>query len=316
MKTNPNQKLADHLEQIGTLLAMGGESRFKVVTFENAAEHVRKLDHTVRSPDELRGVKGIGDSVREVVSEFVASGTSGRLGDLVRTVAPLSVLTMTAVRGIGPKKAMALYRQGFESLDHLANAAQCGKLAEDLTREVLIALDVVKHGRWALGDAESAAYVVSEKLGAIRGLMNPAPCGSLRRKRPTVGDLDFVGWAADGADVARMLRSFRDFAEAEGGHGLTSGENRASTRWVLFGRPIQADLWIVSETSYGAALAYATGSRAHNIELRAKAQKQKLVLNEYGLWRGKKQIAGATEESIYQALGVPFVEPTAREVVS
>lgn len=256
-----NHALATHLEHVGTMLAMGGGARAKVVTFQNAADHVRKLGVQIRSAEQLRGVRGIGDSVREVVAEFLTDGTSRRFRDLCRDVAPPSVLTMTQARGIGPKKAIAFYRDGYGSLADLATAARAGKLPEKVAREVLIAEDEAA-GRWRLDDAQAAVTAIVGHLQNARGLGDVMACGSYRRGRPTVGDLDFVAWARAGSDVGAALQTMLAGAAASGGHTLSLGTNRCSSRWRLFGRWLQADLWIVPLESYGAAVEH--DLRAHD----------------------------------------------------
>jgi DNA polymerase (family 10) len=312
-----NAQIADHLEAIGQLLSMSGESRFKVIAFTGAAEKLREFPARIEQASDLRGMRGFGDSTLEVIARYLATGTSSRLQELERTVAPVSVLTMTAVRGIGPKKALALYREGFRSLDDLAAAARRGALDPALAAEVLVAVDVTKNGRWILKDAEAAAGVVHATLAALP-LTSFTACGSLRRGRPTVGDLDYVAHHPHADQTKQILRAFQSVAEASGPGGgkLTLGSNRASTRWILWGRPIQVDLWIVAEESYGAAVLYATGSKEHGIMLRKKAQARRATLNEYGLWTSDHHmIAGRTEEEIYGALGFDYILPKDREEV-
>ncbi|HSJ42858.1 MAG TPA: DNA polymerase/3'-5' exonuclease PolX [Xanthobacteraceae bacterium] len=223
---------------------------------------------------------------------------------------PGQIGDMAALPGLGPKRLKLLYdKLKLRTLDDLRRAAKEGRLAEvrgfgpTIVSRLVEALEKPAPGkRFKLSVAEAEADSLLAYLQE-RGA-RVAVAGSYRRRRDTIGDLDILATRDDGDIAAKFLR-YENVAKV-----LAHGTTRAA---VLLRSGLQVDLRVVPPESYGAALLYFTGSKAHNIALRGLALSRGWKLNEYGLFSGKRRIAGATEEEVYQKLGLPFIPPELRE---
>ncbi len=289
-------------------------NRFKIKAFEEAAEALVLESRGIRYTDP-RAISGIGESVAEVIRDFLETGTSKRLQGLSANV-PIEALSMTKVDGIGPKTALKFHAEGIHNFDELVKAAQEGKLDDKRRDAVLFA---VKKARVPHAEAKALAQYVVEELNLIiarsEAIKNNVDsfrfevCGSIRRRAVDSKDVDIVGCCADEKDRDILLDEFVKI-----GTKISRGENRGSIRFTYQGRTMQVDLWLVPPESYGSALNYATGSTAHNIELRKMAISKGMLINEYGIWRvddGKAtaRLGGADEHDLYKVLGIPYVEP-------
>ena len=227
---------------------------------------------------------------------------------------PETLVSLLQVPGLGPKRVRALLgRPRIRSVAHLKRAASGGKLrglpgfGEKMEQKVLaaVAAQLDKRRRFKLSAAARYAEPLAEYLRQTPGVEKVVIAGSYRRRRETVGDLDFLATARRSAPVFVRFASYPAVKEV-----LARGGTKASVR---LNSGIQADLRVVPPESFGAALHYFTGSKAHNIALRRLAMKKGLKVNEYGVYRGATRIAGETEESVYAAVGLPWVPPEKRE---
>ena len=217
---------------------------------------------------------------------------------------------MAALPGLGPKRVKLLYdKLKVRTLDDLRKAIKTGRLRElrgfgpVIEKKLLGALEkpqAQKRFKLAVAEAEAEALV-----NFLRGSGRVVVAGSYRRRRDTVGDLDVLVTAKDGAAVGDRLVKYENVAEVAA-HGPTRTT-------VMLRSALQVDVRAVPEESYGAALLYFTGSKAHNIALRGLANQHGWKLNEYGLFSGKRRIAGATEEEVYEKLGLAYIAPELRE---
>ncbi len=310
-----NKSVARTLLEIADLLELKGENPFKIRAYRNAADVVSHAAEAVSALDEaaLRGWNGIGKDLAGRIREIATTGDCAVRRDLL-TEFPATLLDVLRLQGVGPKTVAVLYKElRIASLDDLAAAAKAGRIrgvkGMGGKKEQLILQAIEERQRFAGRHLLSRATEMAEALVAYLQEQAPAAdiaiVGSVRRGAETSGDLDIL---ASGADTS-LAEAFIRFPMVE--RVLANGGTKAS---VLLRGGFQADLRIVTPDQRGAALQYFTGSKAHNIALRDRALERGWKLNEYGLFDAKDQaIAGATEQEIYKALGLGFIEPELRE---
>jgi DNA polymerase (family 10) len=312
-----NADLAAAFDQVADLLELQQANPFRVRAYRNAARLVGELKLDLASLVEqgrpLPRLPGIGADLAGKIEEFARAGRLALLERLRKQI-PAGVAEMLRLPGLGPKRVRALYDElHVTTLPALARAARDGRIRElagfgaRTEARILEAIDA--HGRRPQRlKLVAAAQHAAALLGWLRqapGVREATAAGSLRRSRETVGDLDLLAAADDGAVVCRHLAAYPEVAEVR-----AAGDTRAT---VVLASGVQVDLRVVPQKSYGAALLYFTGSKAHNIRLRTLALERGLKLNEYGLFRGRRVVAAATEEQIYGALGLPWIAPELRE---
>ncbi|HWI16718.1 MAG TPA: DNA polymerase/3'-5' exonuclease PolX [Vicinamibacterales bacterium] len=310
-----NKAVARTLLEIADLLELKGDNPFKIRAYRNAADIVSHAAEAVSSLDEagLRGWNGIGKDLAVRIREITITGDCEIRRDLL-TEFPATLLDVMRLQGVGPKTVAVLYRElGVKSLEDLATAARAGRVrgikGMGSKKEQLILQAIEERQRFAGRHLLSRATDMADAI--VAHLKEQAPTaeistvGSVRRGAETSGDLDIL---ASGADTS-LTDAFTTFPLVE--RVLANGGTKAS---ILLRGGFQADLRIVTADQRGAAMQYFTGSKAHNIALRDRALDRGWKLNEYGLFDADdKAIAGATEESIYTALGLVYIEPELRE---
>lgn len=314
-----NARIAADLDEIADLLELQDANPFRVRAFRNGARTVRDLDRPVRAMveagEDLRELPGIGKDLAAQIERRVRGEEMDPLLQL-RGEVPRGLLDVVRVPGVGPKKARALWRElAVESLDALEAAATEGRVAAlkgfGAKTQERILRGVASLRRFAARRRRADAEAVLEPLLAwLRegpSLHRIEVAGSYRRGRDTVGDVDLL---AVGGDAPAIMRRLRDYEEVE--EILGSGDEKTSVRLA---DGLQVDLRVVDETAFGAALLYFTGSKAHNVRLRRRAQERGATLNEYGLWSdpGGDRLAGAEEAEVYAALELPWIPPELRE---
>jgi DNA polymerase (family 10) len=312
-----NAQIASVFEEIADLLEVQGENPFRIRAYRNAARTVGQQgpDFAARAArgETLGHLFGIGADLDGKIHEIARTGSCELLRDLRREV-PRGTSSLLRVPGLGPKRVQTLVKHlGLCGPADLLQAAQAGRLRDlpgfgpKTEQRLLGALDTgrSKSRRYPLAEARAEADALLTFLRAAPEVRQAVAAGSLRRERPTVGDIDVLVSGTAGATIIRRFGTYPKVREV-----LASGRTRAS---VVLTSGIQVDLRVVPPSSFGAALLYFTGSKAYNIELRKRALARGLKLNEYGLFRGSRRVAGETEESIYAALELPWVPPTQRE---
>ena len=310
-----NKSVARTLLEIADLLELKGENPFKIRAYRNGADIVSQAAEAVSSLDEaaLRGWNGIGKDLASRIREIASTGTCAIRQELLSEF-PETLLEVLRLQGVGPKTVAVFYRElRITSLDDLAAAAKAGRIRSlkgmGSKKEQLILQAIEERQRFAGRHLLSRATEMSESIVAYLKEQAPAAdiatVGSVRRGNETSGDLDIL---ASGADTT-LADAFIRFPLVE--RVLANGGTKAS---VLLRGGFQADLRIVATDQRGAALQYFTGSKAHNIALRDRALTRGWKLNEYGLFDGEdRSIASATEEEIYEALALDYIEPELRE---
>ena len=305
------------LLEYADLLSIVSDDPFKPRSYEKAARAVGGYPADLAGADlkEILQVPGVGKSIGDKVHEFLTSGRIEALEEL-RAQIPAGVRDMIAVPGLGPKKAMVLYRDlGIDGLEPLARAVEEGRLAglkgfgaktEENIRRGLERLQQAG-GRVISSVAMDLAELLIERLGARRDVVRMEYAGSLRRMAETIGDLDLL---VASEDPVAVMDAFVDGSDVE--RVLAKGDTKSS---VLMRQGLQVDLRVVPLEAWGAAMIYFTGSKAHNIRIREMAVRKGLKLNEYGLYRAKtgRLVVAKTEGEVYAKLGLPLIPPTLRE---
>lgn len=308
-----NAEIAAMFDQTADLLEIKGENQFRVRAYRRAARTIEGLPQSVRSllaaDTDLSELPGIGKDLAGKIADIVKSGHFQVLDSLKKKL-PGQLGDMAALPGLGPKRVKLLYtRLKVRTLDDLRRAVKAGRLHKmrgfgpGIEKKLAAALEkpaAAKRFKLAVAEAEAEALVAYLRDGG-----RVVAAGSYRRRRDTVGDLDILVTAKRGAAVGDKLIHYDSVAEV-----LAHGPTRST---VVLRSGLQVDLRVVRDESYGAALMYFTGSKAHNIALRGIAIAHKWKLNEYGLFSGKRRIAGATEEEVYKKLGLAYIPPELRE---
>jgi len=312
-----NARIASVFEEIADLLEVQGENPFRIRAYRNAARLVNQqapafAERAARG-EELGKLFGIGSDLDAKIHEIARTGTCELLQQLRRAV-PRGTASLLRIPGLGPKRVKALADQlRIHTPVELRKAAESGRMqtlrgfGPKTTAAVLRALATnrSKKERVPLATAQRDAGEMVAHLRRAPGVADVVIAGSVRRRRPTVGDIDLLAAADDGAAIARHFVAHPRVREV-----LAQGDTKAS---VVLDDGVQADLRIVPAASFGAALLYFTGPKAFNIELRRRAIERGLKLNEYGLFKGARPVAGATEAEVFGALGVAPVAPEARD---
>ncbi|CAG1007127.1 partial DNA polymerase/3'-5' exonuclease PolX, partial [Burkholderiales bacterium] len=303
--------------EIADLLEIQGANPFRIRAYRNAARILGDLPQEARllveSGDDLTRLPGIGADLANKINEIVSTGRCSLLERLHRELPP-AITELMKIPGLGPKRVKALYHDlDVQTVEQLHRAAQDGRIralpgfGEKTEQNILQAVEAhaSQSRRFKLATAAQYAEALHAFLQTIPGVNQVVVAGSFRRMRETVGDLDILVTAAKDSPVMQRFTAYDEVAEV-----FSSGETRAS---VLLKSGLQVDLRVVAQQSYGAALHYFTGSKAHNIAIRRIAQQQGLKINEYGVFRGAQRIAGDSEESVYRAVGLPYIPPDLRE---
>jgi DNA polymerase (family 10) len=310
-----NAEIAAMFDQAAELLEIQGENQFRVRAYRRAARVIEGLPQSVRSllgaGRDLSELPGIGKDLAGKIADIVKTGHFALL-DTLKKKLPGELADMAALPGLGPKRVKLLYdKLKVRTLDDLRRVLKTGRLRDVkgfgpiIAKKLTQALEKPRaEKRFKLSVAESEAEAL---VGFLRDGGRIVVAGSYRRRRDTVGDLDVLVTAKDGAAVGDKLVRYENVAEV-----LAHGPTRTT---VILRSGLQVDVRAVPEESYGAALLYFTGSKAHNIALRALAIDHGWKLNEYGLFAGTRRIAGLTEEEVYRKLGLAFIPPELREDV-
>jgi DNA polymerase (family 10) len=308
-----NAEIAKMFDHAAELLEIQGENQFRVRAYRRAARTIDGLPQSVTgmlsAGADLSELPGIGKDLAGKIAGIVATGRFELLDTLKRKL-PGELGEIAALPGLGPKRTKLLHdRLKVRTLDDLRRVIRLGRLRKirgfgpTIERKISDALaKPVGETRFKLSVAEAEADAL---VRFLRDGGRVVVAGSFRRRRDTVGDLDVVVTARDWAAVGDKLTRYENVASV-----LAHGPTRTT---VVLRSGLQVDVRAVPEESYGAALLYFTGSQAHNIALRGLANDHGWKLNEYGLFAGKRRIAGATEEEVYRKLGLAFIPPELRE---
>ena len=324
-----NDQIAKSLEQLADLLEFAGSNPFRLQAYRNGARVIRDLPQSVasliESESDLTKLDGIGKGVAENCHELVASGRLSQMDEILETV-PKTVLDLLNVPGLGPKKAATLYNElNIENLDMLKAACEANqvqtlpKFGAKTEQTILdgIAIAAASNERILWATADKLVTRLREHMVGCKAIERLEFAGSYRRGKETVGDLDLL---VDSTDAETVMDHFGEFPEISS--VIARGETKMSVRLE---DEFQVDLRVVPAESFGAALQYFTGSKDHNVQVRGRAKKMGLRINEWGVFKTEENdqpientdqqpsIAGETEQDVYASLGLPWFEPELRE---
>jgi len=312
-----NHDIAEIFSHYAALLEIDGANAFRVRAYQNAARlidgYAASVADMVRDHEDLTELAGIGADLAGKIEEIVETGRLAPLEELERRM-PSALVELTTLPGLGPKRVKALYDAlEVRGLEDLERAARSGRIrgirgfGQKTIDKLLQAIDARRdtHGRVLWLEAERAAEPLLKRLRGVGGVSAATVAGSFRRCKETVGDLDLLVACSRSAEVMERFVTYEEVEEV-----VARGTTRSTVR---LRSGLQVDLRTVPAASYGAALLYFTGSKAHNIALRSLAAKRGWKLSEYGLFEGRKRLAGRTEPEVYRRLGLAYIEPELRE---
>jgi len=315
--TITNAGIGDIFDEIADWLELDQANPFRIRAYRNAARTVnawpRPLAEFTGGSKAFDALPGIGKDLAGKIGEILRTGSCGQLASL-REAHPRGLRELLRVPGIGPKRAARLFHEaGISTPRRLLAAARSGRIRSmkgfgpRSESEMRAAASTYLAGghRWNLQAASQQADALMHYLRATEHVTALDVAGSYRRCRETVGDLDVLACAMESGPIIRRFLSYPDAARV-----LSHGTTRSS---IVLKSGLQVDLRVVKPSSFGAAMVYFTGSKAHNLALRRMAQKKGLKINEYGVYKGTRRIAGDTEASVYATLDLPPIPPELRE---
>lgn len=315
-----NAGIADVFDELAELLEFKGENPFRIRAYKQGARAIRELDESVADivadPERnLSDLAGIGKTLEDKTKVLLTTGGLPQLEKL-RAEVPDVMIQISRIPGLGAKKAATLQKElNIQSLEELRKACQSGevsklkgfgkKTAESILEGLSIAEQAAERIYWSHGD--QLARSISRHMQSFGDIETMQWAGSYRRGKETIGDLDLVVVTADRGAAMDHLEAYPDRTQTIG-----RGDTKISIR---VGKAFQMDMRCVEREQFGAALQYFTGSQAHNVHVRRLAKDRGLKVNEYGVFQINDDtlVAGATEEDVYAAVGLPWIPPELRE---
>jgi DNA polymerase (family 10) len=312
-----NNDIANVFDEIADFLEIEGENPFRIRAYRNGAGTVRglgaELKDMVADNTDLTELAGIGKELAAKIHEILETGTAKALTKLHARI-PRTVIEILRLPNLGPKRVRVLYHDlKIETLQQLSRAAGKGDIraldgfGEKIENAILEAIEAQaqKEKRFKVAEAKPYVDSIIEYLQGVPGVNDVVAAGSFRRSRETVGDLDILVTARKGSPV---MDRFLEYDEVK--NVLSRGATRSS---VVLRCGLQVDVRRVEQASFGAALQYFTGSKSHNIAIRRLGQQRGFKINEYGVFRFEKRVAGKTEASVYRMVDLPYIPPELRE---
>ena len=315
-----NKEIIQIFSETADLMEIAGQDAFRIRSYRNAIQAIENLTERLEdilsdAERKLTDIPSIGKGMAAHIGEICQSGQLSVHQELCSRYPPVA-LKLLQIQGLGPKGTALLFQHfRVQSLEDVEQLAREGKLrdlprmGEKLEQKILKSIEAYKRsaGRYLIDVADGLAAELREYLAQSRGVKKVTSAGSLRRGCESIGDLDLLVTGGSRKQTADHLLKFPKVAEV-----IASGENKVS---VKLKEGIQVDVRMLAPESYGAAMQYFTGSKAHNVALRDRAKRMGYKLSEYGLFRisDDRKVAGRTEEEVYQALDLSYIEPELRE---
>ncbi len=313
-----NEALAKIFFEIADILEMQNVA-WKPRAYRTAAINLQNIPEPVEliykrgGEKALEAIPGVGKALAQKIIEFIETGAVESLAKL-RKKSGVDIASLNRVPGLGPRKIKILFEKlGVKDIESLKKAAEQHKISglegfgEKSEAQILKNIAIAESGgRIPLAEAIATAKTFKSAMQKSRAVKRIEIAGSVRRMKPTIGDVDVLVSTTKPKKVMDLFTSLKPVSEV-----IMKGSTKSSIRT---GEGIQVDLRAVKPEQWGAALLYFTGSKQFNISIRRIAIKKGLKLNEYGLFRGEEVVAGKTEEEVFKALGMKFVEPQKREV--
>lgn len=306
------------LSEIGTLLELQGENPFKCRAYHAAARTIEQLEANlgeVVAASKLGEIPGIGEKLRDKITTLVTTGSLPYYDEL-RAKTPAGLLAMLRIQGLGPKKVKALFEElKIDDLEKLKAACEADQVAAlkgfgaKTQTNILEGLKFLDQAgqRVRIDQASALAQVLLDELRKCPGIIRLEVCGSLRRRKETINDIDILASSDGPGPIMQRFTSMSSVVQVVG-----QGPTKSSVVAAGTGVRMNADLRVVTDEQFPFALNYFTGSKEHNIQMRGRAQERGLKLNEYEL-SGKRKVACKDEADIYRALDLDYVPPELRE---
>jgi DNA polymerase (family X) len=320
-----NKVIANILYETADLLEIDGQDSFRIRSYRNAAQaienHSQQIKEIIGDPKQVLAIPGIGKGMLQNLKELFESGKLAVQAELLAKYHP-SMLQLLKIQGLGPKTIALIWSaykisdvDGVEKLAREGKIRELPRMGEKHEAKLLKAIEDYRRigGRFLIDAAETEAAKLSEYLAKFPGIDKITPAGSLRRGRETVGDLDILVTGKACASEEGRQQAIAHVAKYPPLMDvIASGDNKISFH---LRSGMQVDVRLLPPDSFGAAMQYFTGSKAHNVALRQRALKMKYTLNEYSLatLEGEKPVAGKTEEEIYAKLKLDYIPPEMRE---
>jgi DNA polymerase (family X) len=308
---NKNAEIADIFDSMADVLEFKGEIVFKINAYRKAARILREYPEDISKVNPT-DIEGIGKGMAEKINEYLATGEIKKYNEVISGI-PKGLMEILNVPDLGPKTLHLVYKElGVKSLEDLEDVVENGSLAglpgmgEKKVQNIKRGIELYREGRSRI-PIGIALPVVSEMLSSLKSITEKiSPAGSLRRMKETVGDIDIL---VTDENRDKILERFVTHPSVK--NILLKGSTKASV--IVTSHNLQVDMRVVDKDCWGAALQYFTGSKDHNVKIRGLAKDKKLKINEYGVFRGEKKIAGETEEGVYKTLGMEWIPPELRE---
>jgi DNA polymerase (family 10) len=330
-----NHELSDLFARFASIMELKGESVFKAIAFSKVSRLLKDMTTDIRSAfdaGKLDDIEGIGASSKKIIADYIRTGSSPDFDEVAASV-PAGLIPMLEIPGLGPKTIALLWKEkGITSLDELTKAIDAGALAgmKGIGQKKIdaikqgIELKAKSAGRIGIAEALPIAAEMLARLKALKQVNQAEIAGSLRRRKETIGDVDFVcSLSRDDIPGEEVTAEFVKFPGID--RVLGQGTTKAS---VLTKTGLQVDLRIVPAENFGAALLYFTGSKEHGVKIRGRALDMGMTLNEWGIYKladhekaakktghapELKPLASKSEADVYKKLGLEFIEPELRE---
>jgi DNA polymerase (family 10) len=315
-RTVENIDIARTFEEIADLLEIQGENQFRVRAYRTAARTIETLAVPAASlarEGRLHELPGIGPDLAGKIDTILETGTLPLLHELTAKT-PEGLVQLLRIPGLGPKRAKQIHeRLGITTLEALEEAARSGRLCklpgikQGIEHKILQGLADLRarSGRWRLADADAYTQPLLTHLKANPAVAQLEVAGSYRRRKDTVGDIDILVASSRPQSVVKRFVSYARVKQVQ-----AEGPTRSA---VVLDCGLQVDLRVIPAVSFGSALHYFTGSKSHNIAIRALGLKRGLKINEYGVFRRTRRIGGRTEKEVFEAVGLPWIPPELRE---
>lgn len=312
-----NTDIAENFSHLADLLEIKGENAFRVRAYRNAARTVqglsRQASELIDEGEDLSRLPGIGKDLAGKIATIVRTGELPSLKELQQEFSP-EMSRIMGIAGLGGKRVAAIFKHlGVSSLDELEDAARKGKIrtlegfGEKTEKAILDGVARVRKGskRTLLSRAEEMVAPLLEYLRQEKGITALDVAGSYRRRRETVGDLDILAICSSPRKAMNRFVEYEDVANV-----VSKGDTRST---VILRSGMQIDLRVLSRESYGAALHYFTGSKAHNIAVRGLGRERGLKISEYGVFEGDMRVGGKREDDVFESVGLSYIPPELRE---
>jgi len=311
-----NKEVADLFFKIADALEILGEMQFKVLAYRKAARVISELPEDLRKiykEGKLKEIPGIGEGIAKKIKEYIETGKMKKAEEVLSKIPP-GLLPLMSIPSLGPKTiALAYKKLGVKDINDLKRVLKDGSLArlpgmgEKKIENIIKGIELWEKGkeRFLLGEVYPIVENIIEDLKSHKEIIEAIPAGSYRRMKETVGDIDILVMTEESEKAVNIFCSLKGVERV-----LAQGDTKGS---CIFSGNIQVDLRAIPPESFGSALQYFTGSKAHNVHLRSIAKQKGLKISEYGVFKEDKKIAGENEEDVYKSIGLIWIPPEMRE---